>query len=59
VQTLDPKHDPILLGRAGLTAGEVPVVHLAVGNEPRGTANTPQELIDAIARIERERRKDG
>ena len=59
VQTLDPKHDPILLGRAGLAAGEAPVVHLAVGNEPRGTASTPQELIDAIARIERERQKDG
>lgn len=59
VQTLDPKHDPILLGRAGLTAEGEPVVHLAVGNEPRGTARTPQELIDAIARIERERQKDG
>lgn len=59
VQTLDPKHDPILLGRAGLQAEDTPVVHLAVGNEPRGTARTPQELIDAIARIERERQKDG
>lgn len=56
VQTLDPAHDPVLLGRSGLEAKEVPVVYLTVGNEPRGEAKTPAELIEAIATIERERR---
>jgi len=56
VQTLDPAHDPVLLGRSGLEAQDVPVVHLTIGNEPRGEARTPGELIEAIATIERERR---
>lgn len=56
VQSLDPRFDPILLKRSGYTVGTEPVVHLAVGTEPRGTARTPDELRAAIARIERERR---
>jgi uncharacterized protein YyaL (SSP411 family) len=56
VQTLDPKHDPVLLSRSGLQAGPEPVVHLMVGNEPRGVARTPAELLAAIATIEEQRR---
>ena len=58
VQTLDPRHDPVLLARSGLPVGERPVVHLTVGKAARGVARSPAELIDAIATIERERRKD-
>lgn len=56
VQTLDPKFDPILLGRSGYQVEATPVVHLEVGRTPRGIARTPAELLQAIERIERERR---
>lgn len=56
VQTLDPRHDPILLARSGLQVEAAPVVYLTVGNAPRGVARTPQELLTAIESIERERR---
>ncbi len=56
VQSLDPRFDPILLGRSGYAVEAAPVVHLAVGRHPRGTARTPEELLAAISRIERERR---
>jgi hypothetical protein len=56
VQTLDPKHDPILLARSGLAVEATPVVHLMVGQTPRGVARTPPELLAAIESIERERR---
>lgn len=57
VQTLDPRHDPVLLARSGLTAGPEPVVHLAVGKVAKGTARTPEELLAAIQSIEQERRR--
>ncbi len=57
VQTLDPEHDPVLLGRSGLVASDVPVAHLTVGNKPQGTAHTPEELLQAIDSIERDRRQ--
>jgi uncharacterized protein len=56
VQTLDPKRDPVLLGRSGLPVEPGPVVHLTVGHAARGVARTPQELLAAIDTIERERR---
>lgn len=56
VQTLDPKHDPVLLARAGLTAEDGPVVHLTVGKVTRGIARSPQELLTAIQSIEQQRR---
>ncbi|MFY9341741.1 MAG: DUF255 domain-containing protein [Planctomycetota bacterium] len=56
VQTLDPKHDPVLLQRAGLAVEAAPVVYLTVGKEPRGVARSPQELLAAIESIERQRR---
>lgn len=56
VQSLDPRFDPILLSRSGYPVEASPVVHLAVGRNPRGTARTPEELLALISRIERERR---
>ncbi|MBM4060199.1 MAG: thioredoxin domain-containing protein [Planctomycetes bacterium] len=55
VQSLDPKYDPILLGRSGYQVEPEPVVHLTVGRMPRATARTPGELLAAIERVERER----
>lgn len=57
VQTLDPKHDPVLLARSGLPVEERPVVHLTVGTTPMGTAREPRELLAAIAAIEGQRRQ--
>lgn len=56
VQTLDPKHDPVLLGRSGLTAESGPIAHLTVGTKPQGIARSPEELLQAIEGIERDRR---
>jgi uncharacterized protein len=56
VQTLDPAHDPVLLGRSGLAVEAQPAVHLTVGHQPRSVARSPQELLAAIDAIERERR---
>ena len=56
VQTLDPRHDPILLSRSGLATEETPVVHLMIGKSPKGTARTPAELLAAIESIELGRR---
>ena len=57
VQTLDPERDPILLGRSGLSAGPGPVAHLTVGTKPQGAAHTPEELLQAIDSVERDRRQ--
>lgn len=57
VQSLDPKHDPILLGRSGYQVEDAPVVHVTVGRSPRAVVRTPAELLAAIDRIERERRQ--
>lgn len=56
VQTLDPRHDPVLLSRSGLPVEPTPVVHLMVGNAPQGTARTPDELLAAIRAVEARRR---
>ncbi len=57
VQMLDPKHDPVLLGRSGLAVEAAPVAHLNVGSEQRAVARTPDELLLAIETIESERRQ--
>jgi len=57
VQMLDPRHDPVLLSRSGLVVEAGPVAYLTVGRETRAIARTPAELLEAIVRIERERRQ--
>lgn len=57
VQSLDPKYDPILLGRSGYQVEDAPVVHVTVGRAPRAVVRTPTDLLAAIERIERERRQ--
>jgi uncharacterized protein YyaL (SSP411 family) len=57
VQMLDPRHDPILLGRSGFQVEDQPVVYLTVGATTRGVARTPDELLLAIETIETERRQ--
>ena len=57
VQMLDPRHDPVLLGRSGLLVEAGPVAYLTVGRETRAVVRTPAELLEAIVRVERERRR--
>jgi len=57
VQMLDPRHDPVLLARSGLSVESGPVAYLMVGRETRAVVRTPAELLEAIGRIERERRQ--
>ncbi|HEB53284.1 MAG TPA: thioredoxin domain-containing protein [bacterium] len=57
VQTLDPTRDPILLSRSGLTPDSSAVAHLTVGSTPQGTAHNPEELLEAIDSVERDRRQ--
>lgn len=57
VQTLDPSHDPVLLERSGLPAGQSAIAHLTVGKVPQGAAHTPEELLQAIDSVERDRRQ--
>ena len=57
VQTLDPTHDPVLLGRSGLPSEHTAVAHLTVGKAVQGTAHTPEELLQAIDSVERDRRE--
>lgn len=57
VQTLDPEHDPVLLGRSGLTVAEGAFAHLMVGKKEQGTAHSPEELLQAIESVERDRRQ--
>lgn len=56
VQMLDPKHDPILLGRSGYKVEPEPVVYLTVGKSTRSMVRTPAELQKAIEEIEWQRR---
>jgi uncharacterized protein len=57
VQTLDPTHDPVLLGRSGLQPERRAVAHLTVGKKKQGTAHTNEELLQAIESVERDRRQ--
>jgi len=55
VQSLDPRHDPILLGRSGYRSDTEPTAYLTIGDRLCANATTPAELRDAVQRIERER----
>ena len=57
VQMLDPRHDPVLLGRSGLKVEERPVVYVTVGRTTHGVARNPDELLQAIETIEAKRRQ--
>ncbi|MFT4513601.1 MAG: hypothetical protein ACI89X_001601 [Planctomycetota bacterium] len=57
VQTLDPKLDPVLLGRSGLQVEQGAIAHLTVGKKEQGTAHSPEELLQAIESVERDRRQ--
>lgn len=56
VQMLDPKHDPILIGRTGYKIEERPVVYVTVGRSTRSVVRTPEELHKAVEEIEWGRR---
>ncbi|MFK7741413.1 MAG: thioredoxin domain-containing protein [Planctomycetota bacterium] len=56
VQALDPKYDPVLLGRSGLPSTADAIAHLTVGKRAQGTAHTPRELLQAISSVEQDRR---
>lgn len=58
VQTLDPRRDPILLGRSGLPTDREPAVYFSVGKRDEGVATTASEVLAAIERIERQRRSN-
>jgi uncharacterized protein YyaL (SSP411 family) len=55
VQTLDPRHDPVLLGRSGYPTDTEPTAYLTIGDRLWAKATTPTELREAVLRIERER----
>lgn len=59
VQTLDPARDPVLLERSGLKTDASSVAYLTVGKQQQGTAHTPEELLQAIESVERDRRPQG
>ncbi len=56
VQSLDPAHDPILMGRSGYTPRETPVAYLCVGKTSKAAVEDPDRLPAEMERIERERR---
>jgi hypothetical protein len=55
VQMLDPKHDPILIGRGGYPPAAEPTVYLSVGRTTKAVTKDPDELLAAMNRIEGER----
>lgn len=57
VQMLDPRHDPILLGRSGYRIEPHPVVYLNIGRVTKAVARTTDELVLQMAKIETERRR--
>ncbi len=56
VQSLDPNHDPVLLERSGLEVRDRPTAYLAIGSRVESVATTPDELLEAIAKLEQDRR---
>jgi hypothetical protein len=56
VQMLDPKHDPVLMGRSGFAAEDRPVAYLELGHETRAVAHTPDEVLHHITALEAARR---
>lgn len=57
VQMLDPKLDPILLGRAGFEAGDAPRAYISIGQEAAGSADSPEDLMRQMDALEQERRQ--
>jgi uncharacterized protein YyaL (SSP411 family) len=55
VQSLDPRHDPILLGRSGYPTDTEPTAYLTIGERLCAKATTPEELRAAVQRIEQAR----
>ncbi len=56
VQMLDPRHDPVLIGRSGYKVEEQPVVYVQLGKSTREPVRTPQQLLDVLDQIGWERR---
>ena len=56
VQMLDPRFDPILIGRSGYKVEDQPVVYVTLGKSTRQTVRTPGELLQALEQIAWERR---
>ncbi len=56
VQMLDPERDPVLLSRSGHPIEDRVVAHLALGLEKSSSTADPDELIQKIAELERQRR---
>lgn len=55
VQVLDPRHDPVLIERAGYEVGEVPRAYLTVGTTEHCIVETPDDLLVRMNEIEAER----
>jgi hypothetical protein len=56
VQTLDPRHDPILIGRSGYKVEDKPVVYVTVGRTTKSIVRSAEALQQAIDQIEWDRR---
>ncbi len=55
VQMLDPKFDPILLSRSGLKPSEKAKAYLTLERQTLGVFERPQDLVDKMKAVERER----
>ncbi|MGE3175400.1 MAG: thioredoxin domain-containing protein [Planctomycetota bacterium] len=56
VQMLDPRFDPILIGRSGYVVEEQPVVYVTVGRSTREAVRTQEQLRRVLDQIAWERR---
>jgi hypothetical protein len=56
VQMLDPRHDPVLIGRSGYKVEAEPVVYVQLGKSTREPVRTPEQLLKALDQIGWERR---
>jgi uncharacterized protein YyaL (SSP411 family) len=56
VQMLDPRHDPILIGRSGYKVEDRAAVYVTVGKVTRSVVRTVPELLRTIEEIEWQRR---
>ncbi len=56
VQMLDPRHDPVLIGRSGYKVEPQPVVYVQLGKSTREPVRTPEQLLKALDQIGWERR---
>jgi hypothetical protein len=56
VQMLDPRFDPILIGRSGYVVEDQPVVYVTLGKSTRQTVRTPELLAQGLEQFAWERR---